>query len=270
MNGRSGRLSALRGWARRRAFSKAAATVPVVVVVALGVGWLTAEDRDPTGEPVDFSAAVASAARTIGLEPPTEPKYSIAHPTGPRVDLHDAPGGEVIERVGPRTEFGSPRRFFVGETRGDWVGVVTPELPNGELSWLDLRSGQVQLTETSYSIRVKLSGRSLEIRDGNRLVHRARVSIGRAGHSTPTGRFAVTDALAGRGLGPWYGCCALAISGHQPNLPTGWVGGDRIAIHGTPGPVGEAVSTGCVRTSDEDMVALFATVPLGAPVFISK
>jgi hypothetical protein len=86
--------------------------------------------------------------------------------------------------------------------------------------------------------------------------------------STPEGTFAVTDGLAGTKLGPYYGCCVLALSGHQPNLPPGWIGGDRIAIHGTPGLVGSAASAGCLRATDRDVVSLFSLVPLGAPVFI--
>jgi len=57
-------------------------------------------------------------------------------------------------------------------------------------------------------------------------------------------------------------------SGHQPNLPAGWIGGNRMAIHGTPGSIGGAISHGCLRASDPDMVSLFARVPLGTPVFI--
>ena len=66
-----------------------------------------------------------------------------------------------------------------------------------------------------------------------------------------------------------YGCCALALSGHQPNLPPGWIGGNRLAIHGTPGPVGLAASAGCVRATDAAMKTLFSEVPLGTPVFVS-
>jgi lipoprotein-anchoring transpeptidase ErfK/SrfK len=94
------------------------------------------------------------------------------------------------------------------------------------------------------------------------------VSVGSPGSPTPPGDYAVTDGLVGRGLGPWYGCCVLALSGHQQNLPPGWIGGDRIAIHGTNRTIGAANSSGCLRASDSDMVSLFARVPLGAPVFI--
>jgi len=251
----------------RTALRVALPAAAVLGVVTLGVIRLSSEYESPDGT-ADLAAALNHAARMMGLAPSAPPSYTIAHPAGERVELHATPGGDVIERLGARTEFGSPRTFFAPERRDDWLGVVVPELPNRRLGWIDLKSGQVEISETQRSLHVDLSRRSLEIRDGDDLVRRAEVSIGRAGHRTPAGRFAVTDALAGRGLGPWYGCCVLAISGHQPNLPPGWVGGDRIAIHGTPGPVGEAVSTGCVRTSDRDMVALFAIVPLGAPVFI--
>ena len=242
------------------------------VAALLGFAWLTVgddEDRsiDDRG---DLEGALALAAQLLAPVTSQAAEYAIAHPTGSWVDLHSSPDGGVIVRLGARTKFGSPRTFLVASSRGDWIGVVTPELPNGRLGWLKRDSGQIALTETSLSIHVDLSARALELRDGNDVIHHARVSIGRPGHRTPSGLFAVTDALAGRDLGPWYGCCALATSGHQPNLPPGWVGGDRIAIHGTPGGVGGAVSTGCLRTTNSDMVALFSKLPLGAPVFVRE
>jgi lipoprotein-anchoring transpeptidase ErfK/SrfK len=62
----------------------------------------------------------------------------------------------------------------------------------------------------------------------------------------------------------------LALSGHQPNLPSGWIGGDRMAIHGTPEEIGIANSAGCLRASDSDMQALFRRIPLGTPVLIRR
>ncbi len=94
-------------------------------------------------------------------------------------------------------------------------------------------------------------------------------TIGAPGSSTPTGRFAVTDTFVG-GLNPVYGCCAIALSAHQPDLPSDWIGGDRVAIHGTTGPVGNAASSGCLRAADSDMQVLIPETPPGAPVFISR
>ena len=70
------------------------------------------------------------------------------------------------------------------------------------------------------------------------------VAIGRPGSETPTGRFAVTDKLRGGNYGPYYGCCILALNAHQPELPAGWTGGNRLAIHGTnsPGTIGAPAS----------------------------
>ena len=79
-----------------------------------------------------------------------------------------------------------------------------------------------------------------------------------------------TDKLDGSSYGPYYGCCVLALSGHQPNTPPGWTGGDRLAIHGTDSPstIGTAASAGCLRGADADLRVLMAKVPLGTPVFI--
>ena len=93
---------------------------------------------------------------------------------------------------------------------------------------------------------------------------------GGKGADTPTGRFGVTDRLAMSGS--TYGCCALALSGHQPHLPPGWPGGDRIAIHATPATatIGHSASLGCLRAATADVRALMHLVPLGAPVFITR
>jgi lipoprotein-anchoring transpeptidase ErfK/SrfK len=174
----------------------------------------------------------------------------------------------VIERLGDETGFGSPRAFWVSEIRGDWFGIVTPELPNGRLGWIRDDRTRLDVSQTRYWLLADRSDRLLSLYYGNRLLNRYGVTVGAPGTETPLGAFAITDALAGRGLGPYYGCCALALSGHQPNLPSGWIGGDRMAIHGTPGAVGAAESAGCLRTTDETMVSLFARVPLGAPVYV--
>jgi lipoprotein-anchoring transpeptidase ErfK/SrfK len=95
------------------------------------------------------------------------------------------------------------------------------------------------------------------------------VEVGRPGSETPLGRFAVTDKLSGAPYGGSYGCCILALSGRQPNLPAGWTGGDRLAIHGTPAnAVGRAASAGCLHATDADLRALMRSVPVGTPVVI--
>jgi hypothetical protein len=186
------------------------------------------------------------------------------------VALSERPGGPLAVRVGSTTEFGSPRVLSVAARRGAWLGVVTTERPNNRLAWVRRNSAGLTLRRTGWSLHADLSDRTLTLRKDGIRVHRLVVAIGRPGTETPTGRFAVTDKLSGSQYGPYYGCCILALSGHQPNLPPGWTGGDRLAIHGTDSPstIGAAASAGCLRASDADLRPLMAKVPLGTPVFI--
>lgn len=187
---------------------------------------------------------------------------------GARVPLFASPGGELVRSMSARSEFGSPRVLGVARQKGSWLGVVTPLRPDGELGWVRFDAAKLNLYWTRYSVRVLLSKRLMELRYGGRVLGRYTVTVGAAGSDTPSGRFAITDALD-FGNSPDYGCCALALSGHQEHLPVGWLGGDRIAIHGTPGPVGSAASHGCIRATDETMRTLFRRVPLGTPVFVN-
>jgi L,D-transpeptidase catalytic domain len=186
--------------------------------------------------------------------------------------LSTRPGGRPRLRVGTRTEFGSPRVLAVAARRGDWLGVVTTERPNNKLAWVKRGRRALRLRRTRWSLHADLSARKLTLRKGKRRVYRLRVAIGRPGSETPTGRFAVTDKLSGQRFGSYYGCCILALNGHQPNTPPGWTGGNRLAIHGTnaPASIGAAASAGCLRASDGDLRVLMAKVPLGTPVFIRR
>jgi L,D-transpeptidase-like protein len=186
------------------------------------------------------------------------------------VALRTRPRGRVAARVAPSTEFGSPRVLGVARRRGRWLGVVSTALANNRLAWVRRDHPGVRVARVGYVLRADLSARTLELRRDGRLVKRSRVAIGRPGSTTPTGRFSVTDKLRGSDYGSYYGCCILALSGHQPNVPPGWPGGNRLAIHGTdsPGTIGMAASAGCLRASDSDLQVLMRRVRLGTPVFI--
>jgi L,D-transpeptidase catalytic domain len=188
------------------------------------------------------------------------------------VGLSEEPGGRATLRLGSTTEFGSPRVLAVGARRGDWLGVVTTERPNGRLAWLRRTSPGLELRRTRWSLHADLSDRTLTLRKDGRRVHRMTVAVGRPGSETPTGRFAVTDKLSGSRYGPYYGCCILALSGNQPKTPPGWTGGNRLAIHGTDAPstIGSAASAGCLRASDADLRRLMARVRLGTTLFVRR
>jgi lipoprotein-anchoring transpeptidase ErfK/SrfK len=136
--------------------------------------------------------------------------------------------------------------------------------------WVDARAGGLRYSRTPLELDVDLSDRTLTVRRGDAVLRRTSVGIGALDSPTPPGRFAVTDKLDGADFSPAYGCCILALSATQPNLPRGWAGGNRIAIHGTrsPSDFGQAVSAGCVHARDADLRYLMRVVPLGTPVLI--
>ena len=62
----------------------------------------------------------------------------------------------------------------------------------------------------------------------------------------------------------------LALTGHQTNLPAGWPGGDRLAVHSTTdlASIGQPASLGCLRADATTARWLIETIPLGAPIYI--
>src|SRR4029450_1036069 len=89
-----------------------------------------------------------------------------------------------------------------------------------------LAFGRVRL-----ELEADLSRQGLRGWSHGRVIRRIRVGIGRPGATPATGRVSITDKMLGSSLGPYYGCCLLALSGNQPHPPPGWTGGARPAIH---------------------------------------
>ena len=206
---------------------------------------------------------------------PARPKPTIEHVSelaarvlpGKPVALRASPGGRILARVGSRTEFGSPQTLEVAFRKGDWIAVRSPALGNRQLGWV--REKPLRLVGRTVRIEVDLSARTLTVVKRGVIYRRDAVAIGSPKTPTPTGDFYVTDKLPGARFGTYYGCCILALSGRQPNLPKGWSGGDRLAIHGTPvADFGKAVTNGCLHLPGEVLQFLMTDVPLGTPVRI--
>jgi len=207
--------------------------------------------------------------------PPVQRKPTLEHvselaarvPPGNQVALRARPGGRILARVGARTEFGSPQILAVALRKGDWIAVHSPALGNDQLGWV--RAAPLRLLRRPVEVEVDLSQRELSVRDEQGARRRISVAIGAPDTPTPPGDYYVTDKLAGADFGSYYGCCVLALSGRQPNLPQGWSGGDRLAIHGSPTPTwGQAVSNGCLHADEADLRYLMKSVPLGTVVEI--
>jgi len=245
--------------------------VPVGVVAALAIdgGAADAGSGPPASDTRNFAPEQEEAA---GEPFPSDPQSAFRYPvarTAGKTALFDEPGGKVKARIAGKTEWSSPRVLGIVEQRDEWLAVLVPELRNGEVGWVR-RADLESLDTVSWSVHADLSKRVLVVRHGARAVRRFRIGVGREGHSTPTGRFAVTDKLRVTDEGSPYGCCVVALTGHQTRLPEGWPGGDRLAIHATSDTsgLGEAVSLGCMRSDPKDARWLMDAVPLGTPVFV--
>ncbi|MEJ7789152.1 MAG: L,D-transpeptidase family protein [Thermoleophilaceae bacterium] len=252
--------------------------VPVAVAVALlvpagVVAALTSSESSTDGEGAASDTRIFEPqSEPMGQPFPSDPKAVGRYPVvrlERKTVLYTEPGGKSKVRIEAKTEWNSPRVLSVVERRDGWLAVLAPELENGEVGWIE--EGVAQRVESvSYSVHADLSKRQIVVRRGDRVVRRLKVGVGRSTNPTPPGRYAVTDKLRVSDPGSPYGCCVVALTGHQVKLPEGWPGGDRLAVHATKDTsgLGQAVSLGCMRADPKDARWLLETLPLGTPVFI--
>lgn len=220
--------------------------------------------------------ATAPAAPPAASRPPSGPPaivvprgwHLLVALRGP-IALRSRPGGRVLARLARTTAFRSPTVLPVLRRRAGWYAVLSSALPNGRVGWVSARAA-LEPYITDYRIDVSLRRRRVVVREGNGVVASFPVAVGAPGTPTPTGSFAVTDKLLTSDPGGPYGCCILALSGHQLHTPQGWGGGDRIAIHATDAPssIGQAASLGCLRAPTWAMRRIVRLVPLGTVVTI--
>lgn len=184
-----------------------------------------------------------------------------------------SPGGEMVSRFGRLNVNGVPTVLGVLGVRLDsaceplWYRVQLPVRPNGATGWV--RAADVRLTRVSTRIVVDLSERRVTLYRAGRRVLETVAAIGKPGTPTPTGRFYVNQRLrAPDPTGP-FGPGAVGISAFSPTL-IDWAQGGPIAIHGTNTPykLGGAVSYGCVRVANSDLLRLYELATEGTPVVI--
>jgi lipoprotein-anchoring transpeptidase ErfK/SrfK len=212
------------------------------------------------------TTAPAATAATTPPPAPAQPKGPLGAKLKHRVALREAPDGKPITDLQTKTRWGSPRVLAVVKRQAGWLGVLSEHRP-GKVGWIPADAAELLLEP--WSLQIDLSARRIVVRHEGKVVRRITTAVGGPSSPTPTGSFGVTDTLRLTGGGP-YGCCAIALTARQRNIPQGWTGGDRVAIHGTdePASIGRAVSHGCLRTKEDDLRWLLARIPLGSHVEI--
>ena len=195
----------------------------------------------------------------------------------PVVSTNPGSGSDIIP-IDAKTDAGAPTTFAViGDASPGavvpypgWYQVALPTRPNKAVGWV--RQTDVKITKTPLRIRVDLEGRELTVENGGVKVFTAKIAVGTAKHPTPTGAAYITELIANSNPKGSYGPYAFGLSFHSDSLSEFEGGDGRIGIHGTNQPqlIGQRVSHGCVRLSNDDIKSLVdLQLPLGVPVFIS-
>jgi lipoprotein-anchoring transpeptidase ErfK/SrfK len=167
-----------------------------------------------------------------------------------------------------RPDFRQQVVLAVGATVGTdghvWYRLSLPMRPNNTYGWVS--SQQVELHHVASRIVIDIKKRRLQVMRGNHVLYKTTVAVGRPGMETPTGhyyvqvRFHPDDSFLG----------VFAFETSAYSKLTEWPGGGVVGIHGTSAPqlLGQAVSHGCVRMSNEAALVLKKLVPLGTPITI--
>lgn len=253
----------------------------LVAVLALGMaGYLVVGARANGSGTTQASAVANASARpspiaTVPVEPPYD-RWMVAKAVRPlAVYKRPSTGAGVKTRLQKHNSNGYPNVFLVEATRQvegrTWYHVSVAMRPNGSRGWV--KEGDVAIYTTSALIEIDLSERMLTVFRRGEELGRFPVAVGKPGLDTPSGRFFVNQKLKPAAPGGAFGALAIGISAFQMKFAaSAWADGGPVAIHGTNQPelIGQAVSHGCVRMRDKDVLKVSDWVPTGSPVVIHK
>ena len=149
-----------------------------------------------------------------------------------------------------------------------WYRVRLPILPNNSTGWVPGRAlGEPTRIDTHlYIDRSKLTA---TLKRKGVTVFTAPIGVGEPRWPTPRGQYYVRSRLTNFGS-PVYGALAFGTSARSPVL-TDWPGGGFVGIHGTNQPeiLPGAVSHGCIRMRNPDILKLARLMKVGTPITVS-
>lgn len=145
-----------------------------------------------------------------------------------------------------------------------------------ELQLPPLGEAELYLPSLPPEVRlvIRLRDRQVDLYQGEEVAVSYPIAIGKSGWETPTGTFAVLRKTVDPA---WQHPFTGEVVPPGPDNPLGvrWIGfwsdGENfIGFHGTPNEelIGQAVSHGCIRMRNADVIALFEQVEVGTPVIV--
>lgn len=229
---------------------------------------------------VALGAAVAGPAAYGGEKAPLSPlaRVDVAG-SGPvvwrTVAVRRAPSrsARVVTTFTQFREHFRPRMVLALETRRDrsgkpsWYRVEIPGRPNGRSGWIPAAAADI--SPVDRWLVIYRGSRKFELYVRGKLRRTGPVAVGARGMETPIGLFYVQSRFVPDQY-PILGAYAFETSGYSKL--SDWPGGGVVGVHGTNAPwlIGQAVSHGCVRLRNGDILALRPYVRPGTPVKIVR
>ena len=259
---------------------------PAAVLIAAGAAlgllamllWPGAESRPSMPGPSAPAGLAAPPAPALDVGRPAslndEDHISTWTTLRNSVAARRAPSSRAraVTRLRTRTPEGTANPLLVlnraGDSRGRvWLRVRLATLPNGTTGWVP-RTAVGGYRTVRTQLVVDVDRRRLTLLRNGRRVLRAPVGVGLPQWPTPRGRFFIRNKLE-RYRSPFYGPVAFGTSARSAVL-TDWPGGGFVGIHGTNRPdlVPGAVSHGCIRMRNRDILRLSRHLLVGTPLRI--
>lgn len=150
--------------------------------------------------------------------------------------------------------------------KATWYRISLPGRPNGQTGWV--RASSLELRPIKKRLFIDRGERRFEFWQGDTLVRAGKVAVGKPGAETPTGLFYVQAKFTPNAA--ILGAFAFETSAYSKL--TDWPGGGVVGVHGTPWPwlLGQAVSHGCIRLHNDDVLFLRSRMPEGTPIKIVR
>jgi lipoprotein-anchoring transpeptidase ErfK/SrfK len=245
--------------ARRRSWGAAA----VVLVLAALLAAPSALARGGSGSGETSRLTPLARVSVVGSGPIAWANVAVR--TAPRRDA------AVVARLTQFRPDYRPRTVLALDELKDatgrpaWYRVSVPGRPNGRTGWIPAAAASV--APVDRWLVVYRGSRKFELYVNGKLRRTGPIAVGARGMETPLGLFYVQSRFVPSKY-PILGAFAFETSGYSKL--SDWPGGGVVGVHGTNTPwlIGQAVSHGCVRLRNSDVLALRKVVRVGTPVKI--
>ena len=257
-----------RGARRRHLLSHPALAVGLSVALGAAVAASVALSGD-SATPRTSATAAKTARRDASLAATFLPLVAVAR--RPSVELYRSPNVTARHEIVPSVnDLGVGAVFLVKRREGTWFDVYVPRRPDGSTAWVT--AGEVALRRDPYEVVADLAHHTVVVRDGSRVIVRARAATGKPSTPTPVGTFFVTELLRQPDPHGAYGPYAYGLSAFSHVLHHFGGGPGQIGFHGTDEPqvIGTSASHGCIRVANGVIRRLAFLLPLGTPVVVES